>query len=252
MRKGKVDKEIINYFKHRIFFDREELFKFYLHYEPDLNKKTFGWRVFDLKKKNIIKSVKRGFYKISDQKNFNPLIDPKMQKIAAYLNKNFLELDYVIWTTKWLNDLALHMTFRNFYIVEVPNELRDIVFEKLKESGISEPFISPDEFTMQKYVIDEMDPIVIKSLITRSPIKRIKKVTTPALEKILVDLYCDQKIFYMYQGYELKEIFRSAMHHYVLNWTKLLNYARRRGREKDIQNYLANNFREQIDGILND
>jgi hypothetical protein len=252
MRKAKVDIEIKNHFIKQDFFNREELYKFYLKYEPDLNERTFGWRVFDLKKKNIIISIKRGVYKISDKEYFNPPIDSKTKKLSNYINKNFFDPDYIIWTSSWLNDLSLHISFKNFHIIEVPYNLKDIVFEKLKESGIVKPFLLPDESMIQKYVLDEEDSAVIKTLITRSPVKRIKKIKIPTLEKLLVDLYSDTKTFYMYQGYELKEIFRNAIQRYVINWSKLINYSKRRGQGNEIKKYLSENFMDLTGDILND
>ena len=49
-----VENKFIAEFKDRESFSRDELFDFFRLYEPDLKEGTFGWRVFDLKNKNII------------------------------------------------------------------------------------------------------------------------------------------------------------------------------------------------------
>jgi hypothetical protein len=252
MKKNKIDREVEEHFKERPFFRRDELFNFYKKYEEDLNIKTFGWHVFDLKKKNIIITVRRGIYKISNKKEFNPVVDTKLKKIVKYLEQVFHELDYIVWTTQWINNLSLHMMFRNFYIVEVPYDQTESTFGKLKEFWKTGVYYHPDKSTMYNYVIEDDDPIIVKTLIQRSPIKRRNMIKTPPLEKILVDLYCDDKVFYMYQGSELKEIFRNGFAHYVINFTKLINYARRRGREKEIQEYINKNFAYLVEGGVND
>ena len=252
MKKNRVDREIKEYFKNYPSFSREDLYNFYLRYELDLNPQTFGWRVFDLKKKNIITAIRRGIYKISDKQQFNPQLDKELQKIARYLNGNFFDLNFMVWTTKWINDFTLHMAFQTFYVIETPVEQTEVVFNKLKESGRFNVYHQPDDKLMYKYVIEEDVPIVVKTLISRSPLKRVKKIKIPSLEKILIDLYCDKKIFYMYQGNELIEIYRNALNNYVINITKLLNYARRRNRRDEIEEFLSNNFMEFIEELLND
>ena len=52
--------QLIKVFKNRPSFTREELLDFYMDFEPNLKEGTFGWRIYDLKKKNIIKPLKRG------------------------------------------------------------------------------------------------------------------------------------------------------------------------------------------------
>ncbi|MCB9211600.1 MAG: hypothetical protein H6609_19730 [Ignavibacteriales bacterium] len=254
MRKSKIDIEIKKCFKDRPSFSREELYDFYLKYEPDLNPRTFGWRVFDLKKKNIIRIIRRGIYKISDKQQYQPSVDKMMKKIVTYLEKAFYgnNPDYRVWTTKWINEFSLHQVFKYFYIVEVPYEQTEVVFQELKGLRGAEVYHEPNEDIMYKYVIEGEEPIVVKQLIQRSPVKRIQKLKAPPLEKILVDLFCDENIFYMYRGRELEEIFRNALLRYELNFTKLFNYAERRGRKNEIQDYMTNKFPELLEEILDD
>ena len=230
------------------------MYNFYLRYEPDLNPRTFGWRVFDLKKKNIIRVIRRGIYKVSDKQQYNPSVDKAMKRIVTYLEKTFYGInpDYRIWTTKWINEFSLHQVFKYFYIIEVPYEQTEIVFQELKGFRGGRVYHEPDKDLMYKYVIEGDEPIVVKQLIQRSPVKRIQKIKTPPLEKILVDLYCDENLFYMYHGSELREIFWNALGMYEINFTKLFNYAERRGRKNEIQEYLANNFPELLEDILDD
>ena len=60
-----IENRLIEEFKNRDSFSREELFDFFKYFEPELKESTYGWRIYNLKKKNIIKSVQRGYYTIS-------------------------------------------------------------------------------------------------------------------------------------------------------------------------------------------
>ena len=245
----KINIELINNFKDRSSFNRDELLNFYYKFEPGLNQKTFSWRIYDLKKRNIIISIGPGLYKISNKPSFKPNIDQKIKKINLFLNKKYLEISPVLWNIKWVNDLSIHQVFKTFYLVEVPNELAESVFNQLQTTNLGKVFINPAQDVMHKYVSNERDPIIVKSLISRAPTQIISKITIPLLEKILVDLFCDEKIFYMFHGHELKTIYRNAIGDYAVNFTKLFNYAKRRRREKEIKEFFSINFPEILKDI---
>jgi hypothetical protein len=60
----------------------------------------------------------------------------------------------------------------------------------------------------------------------------------PVIEKILVDLCADSDIFSFLQGSEMLNIFENALGKYTVNTNRLLRYAKRRNKEKDIRNIL--------------
>lgn len=252
MKKNKIDKEIMEHFKNFEMISREELFEYYKRYEADLKPQTFAWRLYDLKKKNIVQEIKTGFYKISDRQPYIPLIDEKMKQIYNNIANEFFDQRFVIWSTSWINEFTLHQTFQNFYLLESSYEITDSVFYKLKELEVPNVFLRPDKEQIANYIIGADSPIVIVKLIMKAPIKKINKILVPTLEKILVDLYADKNIFYMYQGHELKEIFRNVFKKYLLNYTKLFHYARRRGKEEEIKSYMKSNFKDQLGKILDD
>lgn len=248
----KFDGKIREHFKDRERFCKKELYEYYKKHEPDLKSQTFAWRLHELKKRNIIQEVMKGFYIISERKTFDPVIDERMREIYSDVIKEFFDLKLNIWSTAWINEFARHQTFQNFYILETPQDTIESVFYKMKELEIPNVFLKPDKEHISRYVIGEKDSVVVINLVTKSPVRKKNKVSIPILEKVLVDLYCDTVTFYMYQGYELKEIFRAAMRKYTLNSTKFLHYARRRERENEIKKYMLDNFKEQVKGFVND
>ncbi|MFP4469173.1 MAG: DUF6577 family protein, partial [Bacteroidales bacterium] len=76
-----LEKKLIEEFKEKDFFTREELFEFYRYFEPEIKKGTFGWRIYDLKNRNIIKSLKRGLYVISYKPKYKPDASPSLFKL---------------------------------------------------------------------------------------------------------------------------------------------------------------------------
>ena len=84
-----IESKLIEEFKDREYFYREELFDFFRYFEPELKEGTFGWRIYDLKNRNIIKSLKRGVYVISYKPKYKPDISPSLLKIAKQLTERF-------------------------------------------------------------------------------------------------------------------------------------------------------------------
>lgn len=252
MNKTKIDKKILEQFKERGSFSRSELYDFYRRYDPELNPQTFGWRLYDLKKKNLIQEVRQGIYKVSLQKKYKPQIDERMKEIYKLVSEAYQQVKIVIWSTSWINSFSLHQTFHSYIVLETASDVVESLFFKMKDMQIPNVFLKPDTSLLNRYAAGEQEPIIIKNLITKSPTKKIEHINIPSLEKILVDLFADEKIFYMYQGHELKEIYRSAIRQYTINYTKLFHYARRRGKEAEMQSYLTTNFQYELEGILND
>jgi hypothetical protein len=82
------------------------------------------------------------------------------------------------------------------------------------------------------------DSLIVKPLVTEAPIQNIKGINTTSLEKILVDIFCDDVIFSAQQGSEMRAIFKEAFSKYTTNENRMLRYADRRGKRESFKNYL--------------
>lgn len=249
-----IENRLIEAFKDRESFSRDELLEFFKYFEPDLKEGTFGWRIYDLKNKNIIKPLMRGLYTISYKPKYKPYVSQELIKLAKKINERFKDVKYCIWETNWLNEFSQHQASKNIIIIETEKDFLDAFFYELKGTSKTEIFLTPDEKTINFYVAESLQPIVIKKLVTRSPIsKRTEKKLkfyTPSLEKILVDLFSEDKLFYYSQGSELVHIFENALKSYDINFTKLFSYAKRRERDNGIKLFLSNNMNYLIKDII--
>lgn len=252
MKKNKIDLEIKTHYKNSDGFTRDELFQFYRSYEPDLKESTFAWRLYDLKRKSIIYELKTGVYRIIDKPIYIQKLEKELEELYDLVSQKFHNPGFVIWSTAWINEFSRHQTFNNIIILEAPSDMTESLFNTLKECEVQNVFLKPSTEQIYNYMIGTEHPILIKNLILKSPINKQKQYSIPTLEKILVDLYCDEKTYYMYQGNEMEEIFKNALDKYAINFTKLIQYARRRGKNKELQSYLMNNFQHEVGNILND
>jgi len=78
------------------------------------------------------------------------------------------------------------------------------------------------------------------------------KFHTPTLEKILVDLFTEQHLFYYLQGGEMIHIFENALNNYTINFTKLFSYAKRRNKEYDLKQFITNHMYHLVKDIIDD
>ena len=226
------------YFKTKERFKTKEIVEFFKKNEPKISKTTTNWRIFSLVKKGILKRIGRGTFTLRETKHFLPEITPEQKTLHKKIKKKFPFLELCIWNTSSLNEFSIHQTNQHFQIIEVEKETTQSIFIYLKEQK-KNVFLEPTKEVFERYVTDSKNVIIIKTLITEAPTLNIDNVKTSSLEKILVDIFCNEIIFSAYQGNEMKTIYKNAFSKYAINGSKLLRYANRRGKKEELQNYLT-------------
>ena len=226
-------------FRDQESFSREDLYNFYLQFEPDLKETTFRWRIYNLKEKNLIRPISRTEFTLMYKPVFKPDIGEAEQKIFALIEKGFKALKKSIFSTRILNEFMLHQPVRFFTLVEVEKEALESVFYYLKDNGTKNVFLQPEEKELQRYASELENAIILRSLISKAPLQKVKKTSTVTLEKLIVDLFCDRKLFYAYQGSELVFLFNTAYRKYAIDFTRLFGYAQRRNRETELMDFLT-------------
>ena len=178
---------------------------------------------------------------ISLKEDFVPEISQKLKKLYQLITRKYRTVDLCLWESKWLGDLTVHQSNREMIIIDAEPGIRESIFYYLKDRGTRNIYLDPDRDVMEKYVSEENSVVVIKPLVSRSPKREKDHIAVPALEKILVDLFCEKTVFLAYQGDELSSIFNNAYRMYFLNLAQLFNYSKRRGKEKMLKEFLKNN-----------
>lgn len=249
-------KELLKHFQQGQVFSKQDLRDFYRRYEPGLNEGTLSWRIHWLRKKGMIRSVEKGKYVISDKPGYEPGPSSDLVYIAGIIHNEHPGLQYCIWSTEWLNHFTKHQLGSFFTILELEKEMMEMVFETLRSAYDLKAFLKPDKTLIERYVLFE-EGIVIVPLISRAPVRTLNiekngkdAINVPILEKILVDLFTDEKTFYAISEAELEYIYEHAMREYSINFSVLFNYARRRGKEEQLKRFLRKNFEASIKGVL--
>ena len=123
-----IENKLIEEFKDREPFSRDELYKFFKYYEPNLKEGTFGWRIYDLKNKNIIKPLMRGLYTISYKPKYKPDVSQDLINLAKKIDDRFKDVKYCIWETNWLNEFSQHQASKKIFIIETEKDFLDSFF----------------------------------------------------------------------------------------------------------------------------
>ena len=134
-------------------------------------------------------------------------------------------------------------TGRNL-VVEVPKGSCDEVRTLLK-SKFPDVALIKNAYAM---VEDLHDFILVKPIISESPLAVKEGVSVPELEKILVDHEADKEYAAMTDS-EIQKEFQKAFELYSVNTSRLLRYAARKGKKEEISNRIGRIKRERVDII---
>ena len=224
------------YFGNNAIIPFQDIENYYRANEPVIPYTTINWRIYRLVQSGILRRVGKSLYQIGKTKPFIPTINGKMQKIATFLQKRFPFAQYCQWDLSWINAFAHHLINFNVSLVDVEKDVVDSVYYALKEQfskvmAVQNLYDGLSEFN---------NYIIVRPLITESPIRETGKIHTATLEKMLVDLAIDKE-FMPFQGGEIYTIFESAMEQYTINQNTLLRYAARKNKKEEIKKIITIN-----------
>lgn len=151
-----------------------------------------------------------------------------------------------IWNTSSLNEFMIHQPGKFYLLIEVDKDAAQSVFYFLKDNRFS-VFIEPTMDFIEKYITDERETLIVKSLVSEAPLQTINRINLPTIEKMLVDIFCDDVIFAAQQGFEMRTILQEALSKYAVNENRMLRYADRRRKKESFLEYLKSisNLRQQ-------
>lgn len=238
-------------FEGRESFSRSELFDFYLRYDPGLKETTFRWRIYDLKQKKIVNPISRELFSFTYKPVFKPTINEKERKLGAKISKQFPGMRFCIWSTRILNEFMLHQPGKFVSIIEVEKDAMEPVFHFLKDINTKDVYLSPEEKELEWYVYEGGGALIVESLVSKAPLQKVNNTPTPTIEKIIVDIFTDQRLFSTFQGSELSQIINTAYYKYGFDFTKLFSYAKRRRKESELIEYMSH-YTDIPQTILND
>ncbi len=228
---------IKDHFKLKAAFETKEIVDFYKQFEKDIKPSTVNWRVYTLVQEGVLQRIGRGKFRLGEGRKYIPEISSITKSIFKKLKAEFPYSKFCVWNTSVLNEFMQHQPNRFFLMVETDKETTNSAFYFLREIKKS-VFIEPTKDILEKYIVNEKEVFIIKPLISEAPTQNINDVETVTIEKILVDVFCDDVIFSAQQGAEKRTIFNEAFNKYTINQSKMLRYADRRRKKKELNQFI--------------
>ncbi|MDR3266278.1 MAG: hypothetical protein LBT24_01735 [Tannerella sp.] len=226
-------KELSKQFKQSKMLTTADIDTFYRAVEPDISKSTVNWRIYSLVKQGVIQRTGNGVYCLGETKHFVPQINHKIEKSAEIIGREFPDIAYCMWQLSDMNLFSRHLINLNIVFVDVERIAVNAVYYRLKE-GFPKVMLVRN---MYADISEFNDTILVRPMISDSPVQKPNGICLPTIEKILVDIGSDKE-FLPFQGYELDRIYRSAFESYTVNRNKMLRYAGRKHKREETEKLL--------------
>lgn len=171
--------------------------------------------------------------KLYPSSSFKPTfrINPDTETVKLYteLQHRIPFIEICIWNTIDILPLMHDIPNFNLTIISVSRNYVDSVVDALE--NLTDRLILRDQ---DKTIITRLAPgrelVIVTPLISQAPTESIEGITCPTLEKILVDILCDNSL-YALTGSEAYAIYANAFDRYAINIKTLLRYAGRRNKK---------------------
>ena len=172
-----------NHFKDKNVFETNDITAFYRLTDEQIEQKTINWRIYSLVQKGILQRVGRGKFRFGKSANYILEVSSKLKSIYNKITKDFPFSRICVWHTSVLNEFMQHQMGKFYYLVEVEKDAAEAVFYFLKEKKLS-VFLNPNQEILDKYIPENKDIYIVKTLVSESPIQQIGKICTVSIEKI--------------------------------------------------------------------
>lgn len=160
---------------------------------------------------------------------YKSIITPKMRAVSDYLIESFVGMNHCI------TDSGKNL------VVEVPKCMCNHVLTSLKQH-FDDVALMRNAYLM----IDDLhDFVLVKPLITESPLHNEDDVMVPDMEKILVDHEADKE-YASLTDEDIQREFQLAFEVYPINTSRLLRYAGRKGEKEQTMNRISQINQERV------
>jgi len=184
--------DLLNFASTHKVFTRKELIANFKSENQIGSPGTFSEQLNRLLKSGQIIRLDRGVYSIPDnvRKGFSVICSEEMRALNQQLKTQFPFVDYCLWSASTLMPYIHHIPNLNLLFVDVEREVVESVFNLLNVDSSKRVFLMPTLTDFERY-ISTNDAIIIRPLISESPLQFVDGINTPTLEKILVDIVGD-------------------------------------------------------------
>lgn len=240
-----IDSRYFESVKGQKCFDRQQALQSFRSAGYELSDSSFYKQLSLLIKNGELVRVGDGVYSFSS-KNLMPYTHEYSSlaiDVASFMRDQYPLVDFSIMELTQLNDFLNHQIAHNVLFLSVESDVKEFVFDSLKERYFGKVLIDPNLETYNHYWSDGV--IVINKLVTEAP--KGNKISWHArLEKVLVDLIANHLFASSISESEYPTIYENAFSMYAIDESCLFRYAKRRAVDGKIKKLI----REKTDITL--
>ena len=180
--------------------------------------------------------IKKEDLRLFPGNDFKPIfhIDPdeKTRKLFTTLKTVFPFTHISIWHTDAILPLMHNIPNISLTIVGAERLATDSVVDTLENLTDSLILRDSEKSTLARLAANR-ELVVVTPQVSQAPVEVSDGITVPTLEKILVDILCDNSL-HAFTGSEAYAIYATAFDRYAVNRKTLLRYAGRRHRTETV------------------
>ncbi|MBR5419802.1 MAG: hypothetical protein IK115_01495 [Lachnospiraceae bacterium] len=219
-------------------YSHKELLGLLKRIKPNLADTTYHWSISCLIRDGKI--FRRGYdaYSLSqgeELREYQPFYSDETKKLINLIANRYPHVSFTVFETVLMNDFLNHLIAQNTIFVQVEKESSIYVFRYLQDEGYDNVLYKPRQEDMTLYW--SKGSIIVTDMVSEAPL-RAADPHVITLEKILVDMLADKLILASYSKAEYPDVIEQAESRFLLDNKRMLRYAKRRNRYKEICNYL--------------
>ncbi|AGY54680.1 hypothetical protein BRDCF_p2053 [Bacteroidales bacterium CF] len=233
--------EILNFALKHKEFSRKELLSDFESRNQIKSPGNLSEQLNRLLKAGQLTRIERGVYKLAKDtgESFSVVCSEEMRQINRQIKKQFPFVNFCLWHASALMPYMHHIPNLNLLFVDVEREVAESIFNLLNTSNKKRVFLLPSSTDFERY-ISTNEAIIIRPLVSESPLQLLEGINTPTIEKVLVDIVGDVEFSFL-QGSEINYVYTSIFERHPVNKNKLLRYAARRGRKEEVEQLIKAN-----------
>ena len=174
----------------------------------------------------LVRKSKGRYATRSISSSFDVVIKDQEKAVSGLVSSAMPLVVYCVYNGETLAPLQHHVFHNNATYIEVDRDAVETVFHLCREKGY-ESYMSPSADMVREYVDLSKSVVIVKPLVTESPLTQKDGLMVPSLEKLLVDV-CKDDDFYFLHGAEEAYLLENAKTLYGINESRLRRYAKRR------------------------
>lgn len=214
---------------------RKEFLTWYSQEFPGGSLGSIDITLQNLVKNGILIRSGYGIFQISSttKPEFRYAISDTETKLYSQIKELYPYTNLCIWNAQALSPFMQHVPNVDTIIIETERIATEPIYEDVRRFAEGRiVLLKPKAREYHLYAAGN-PAIIVKDSITEAPIVTINDITTPSLEKILVDATIAPELEFA-RGAEIYSIYENAAEMYNISKKKMLRYAARRGKKEEI------------------